>query len=108
MTDQPGKGDLAYLIMHPVRRKIIGKLRHSGPGSMYISQLADEMKLSHGLVSYHLTKLSQQGLVEDKLELGKTKDGNYKAIRSYHTTSKLEKEIKKICNELELSSESGN
>ncbi len=64
-----GKEKRAVLLMHPLRRKIYQIISES-PGS-YFFEIASELELPHGTVSWHLKKLADAGLVKTMRFAGK-------------------------------------
>lgn len=63
---------LLKAIAHPLRLRILGVLRITGPSTA--SRLADQLGESSGLTSYHLRTLAAAGLVEEDPERGTGRD----------------------------------
>ncbi|MEU6675423.1 helix-turn-helix domain-containing protein [Streptomyces sp. NPDC046853] len=68
---EPGPGELRRItdlgtlkaLGHPLRLRVYGTLRVSGPSTA--SQLASQVDEAVSLVSYHLRKLAEHGLIEE-------------------------------------------
>ena len=92
MTDQPTEQpterptyvlrDPAALdaLAHPLRNKLLGLLRTDGPATA--SGLAERVKESSGVTSYHLRKLAEVGFVEEEKERGTKRERWWRAIHS--------------------------
>ena len=85
--------DLAYIIMHPVRREIVELLRTS---SLYISEIARLLDISEKLASFHLATLLQYELVKGEWKALNPEKGAPKMVKYYSLTQKAENVIKSI------------
>ncbi len=78
-------GDLTRLraLAHPLRMRILARLRVDGPATA--TSLATALHESSGATSYHLRRLAAHGFVEDAPELGKGRERWWRA--SHDATS---------------------
>jgi DNA-binding transcriptional ArsR family regulator len=90
--------DLAYVLFHPIRRKIISILRKAN-SAMYISQLASEMNIDDKLASFHLATLRQHNLVDSEWKMTEI-GGAMKAVRYYKDTSLVDQVYQSIMKEI--------
>lgn len=74
-------------LAHPVRLKILGRLRSHGPATA--TSLAALFDLNSGATSYHLRQLAQAGLIIEDPELGTARDRWW---RSAHTSTHYTRE----------------
>lgn len=85
---------LRYIIMHPIRYRIVREIEKSGKS--YINRIAKKLRLDRKLVSYHLLTLSQHGVIVGNYGLRggppTDKQGRPIIVRYYELT----KEAKKI------------
>lgn len=65
------------VLAHPLRMRLLALLRLEGPSTATI--LADKTGESSGVTSYHLRKLSEVGLVSEKLEMGTRRERFWQA-----------------------------
>jgi len=92
--------DRAYLMMHPVRRRIIDMMR-SENSPVYIAQVADELGLDPKLVSFHIATLLQHNLVEGRWGTAKTGKGGERAVKYYSLTEEAREAMRKAKEWLE-------
>lgn len=69
--------DRLKALAHPLRLRILGALRISGPSTA--SRLADQLGESSGLTSYHLRTLAAAGFVEEDPDRGTGRDRWWRA-----------------------------
>ena len=87
--------DLAYVLLHPMRRQIVLLLKkESSP--LYISEIARRLKMDNKLTSFHLATLLQYDLVSGEWEMLKPKKGAPKAVKYYALTPKAERILKSL------------
>jgi len=92
--------DCAYLMFHPVRRRIIDMMR-SKNSPVYIARVADELGLDPKLVSFHIATLLQYKLVEGKWGTAKTGKGGERAVKYYSLTEEAREAMRKAKEWLE-------
>ena len=74
--------DLAYVMLHPVRRQIDDLLR-KGDSPAYIAQIAKKIQVNEKLASFHLATLLSYDLVEGNWGTTKTGKGGERAVKYY-------------------------
>jgi len=79
--------DLAGLraLSHPVRLRILGMLRTSGPATA--TTLARRLDLNTGATSYHLRQLAEHGFIEEDAERGNARDRWWRAAHESTRTA---------------------
>ncbi len=70
------------VLAHPLRSRLVGQLRRSGPSSA--TALAELLQTNSGATSYHLRKLESVGLVTDTEE-GRGKERLWRAAAEQHS-----------------------
>ena len=91
-----------YIATHPIRLKILKILEKEEP--LYVNQIVERLRnegvdVDRKLVSYHLSRLLQYGLVEGEFRLLNPHPLNDYAVRSYNIAVKyfrLTDEARKI------------
>jgi len=91
--------DRAYLMLYPVRRRIIDIMRSKG--SVYIAQVADELGINPKVASFHIATLLQYKLVEGKWGTAKTDKGDERAVKYYSLTEEARESMRKAKEWLE-------
>jgi DNA-binding transcriptional ArsR family regulator len=71
-------------LAHPLRLRLLGLLRHEGPGTA--SSLAAEVDEAPSLVSYHLRQLAEHGFLEEAPEL--SRDARERWWRAAHLSTR--------------------
>ena len=99
MEKKPNPLDLTYLMLHPVRRRIIDIMRSKG--SVHIAQAADELGITPKVASFHIAMLLQYKLVEGKWGTAKTGKGGERAVKYYSLTELARESMRKAKEWLE-------
>ena len=86
---------IAETILQPVRFKII-KCLHQSDGWMYIEQISQKLGESSRLISHHLDKLEDLGLVTSEFRIVESKNGRVGAGRYFTVTPKLRNVLSQI------------
>ena len=92
--------DLVYLMLHPVRRRIVDVMR-SKNSPVYIARVADELGIGPKLASFHMAMLLQYKLVEGKWGTAKTGKGGERAVKYYSLTEKAREAMRRAKEWLE-------
>lgn len=86
----------AHVMMHPLRYQIVRKLK-GAKKPLYIAQIAKDLGVNRKLISFHLSTLLQNGLVEGEYrlsrELASGKSGKPVVVNYYKLTKKAERII---------------
>lgn len=90
----------AYILMHPLRRRIIEILLKKGESYTAGLARALDMKGKERLIGFHLTVLAKNGFVEGEFKLANPVNPTPKAVKYYHLTDKTISTLKKIPEEL--------
>jgi predicted transcriptional regulator len=77
----------AYVILHPIRFRIIELLSEK---QMHVSELSKALAEERRLISYHLDILEEYGFVQSKHEISDQPKSKGKALRIYWRTDKIE------------------
>lgn len=72
-------------LAHPLRVRLQRILRADGPGTA--TQLAERLGESSGLISYHLRKLAEVGLVEEDVERGTRRERWWRSVHEISEAS---------------------
>src|SRR5689334_11065173 len=72
-------------LAHPLRGRLLGLLRADGPATA--SGLAEKVKESSGVTSYHLRKLAEVGFVEEEAGRGTKRERWWRAVHTSTTWS---------------------
>ena len=72
-------------LAHPLRGRLLGLLRADGPATA--SGLAEKVKESSGVTSYHLRKLAEVGFVEEETGRGTKRERWWRAVHTSTTWS---------------------
>lgn len=75
-------------LAHPLRNRIIGRLRSDGPATA--TQLAGRLGTNTGNTSYHLRKLAEIGMVEEVADSGDGRDRWWRAVHEFTSWSSSE------------------
>lgn len=91
----------AYILMHPLRRRIVDELMKKEES--YTASLAKALDMSEKerLIGFHLTILAQNGFVEGSFKLANPVTATPKAVKYYHLTNKAFSTLKQITNDLQ-------
>lgn len=90
--------DSAYVMLHPIRYRITKLLKESSK-PLYVAQIAKKLGMSdkRKLISFHLSVLSEHGLVKSKYNVrgGPSTDteGHPIVVNYYHLTKKAKDTI---------------
>jgi len=89
----------AYMIMHPLRRKIIEELTES---PSYTAKIARDlgMKGKERLLGFHLTILAMHGFIEGEFQLANPATSTPKAVKYYTLTDKTTTTLKELSAKL--------
>jgi DNA-binding transcriptional ArsR family regulator len=68
-------------LAHPLRNRIVGKLRSDGPATA--TQLAARLGTNSGTTSYHLRKLAEIGMVTEADDVGDGRDRWWRAVHEF-------------------------
>ena len=86
-------------VVHPLKLRILKALTKSPKGEMYVNELAEALKASRQLVSFHLIELSELGLVESEYFISQKPASKGRAVKMYKSTplaSEIKEEIKAL------------
>lgn len=85
---------LAHVMTHPLRYRIIQTLKETKK-PLYIAQISKDLGLNRKLVSFHLSTLLKNGLVENKYRLKREaaggRDEKPMMVNYYKLTEKAKK-----------------
>ena len=87
--------DLAYVLLHPIRRKIVEKMMR-GNSPIHIAQVAKEFEIDEKLASFHLASMLQYGLVKGEWGTAIEPGGERRAVKYYSLTNKTEEVFEDI------------
>ena len=89
----------AYLLMHPLRRRIVEKLEG---GAAYTAKLARDLQMQgkERLIGFHLTILAKNGFVEGQFKLANPVTPTPKAVKYYSLTEKTRTTLGRLCKDL--------
>jgi DNA-binding transcriptional ArsR family regulator len=90
-----------YVVAHPMRLRILRVLEREG--SLYVNQIVEKLKgegvdVDRKLVSYHLSRLLQYGLVEGEFKLMNPSKGYAVAVKYFRLTDEARRILSRIRN----------
>jgi len=90
-----------YIVTHPLRLRILRVLEREG--SLYVNQIVERLKgegvdVDRKLVSYHLSRLLQYGLVEGEFKLMNPSKGYAVAVKYFRLTDEAKRILSRIRN----------
>jgi DNA-binding transcriptional ArsR family regulator len=90
-----------YVVAHPMRLRILRVLEREG--SLYVNQIVEKLKgegvdVDRKLVSYHLSRLLQYGLVEGEFKLMNPSKGYAVAVKHFRLTDEARRILSRIRN----------
>lgn len=88
----------AYTLSHPARAKIVKFLKKQQPA--YIRQIAEGVRLSDRLVSFHLSMLSTGEFVESEYGLSNPETNPPRMVKYYRLTPKVDDTLRTFVSEL--------
>jgi len=92
--------DLAYLMLHPVRRRIIDIMRSKG-SPVYVARVANKLNINPKVASFHIAMLLRYKLVEGRWGTAETGKGGERAVKYYSLTEKAREAMRRAKEWLE-------
>jgi len=89
----------AYVLMHPLRRRIVESLQKE---EMYTAKIARELGMAdkERLIGFHLSIMAEGGFVDGEFRLANPVTATPKAVKYYHLTEKARATLRQIADEL--------
>ncbi len=82
-----------HVLLHPIRFRIVELLDDE---QLHIKEISDMLGEDRRLVSYHLLTLEEHGFLDSRYEISERPKSKGKAMRKYHTTSKVREVLSEL------------